>query len=76
MKKKLYTALGLMSGTSMDGVDASLIRSDGFNQFMNIFDEYPDEDELGDFCCGRIYDSNTGISWQGGRWYVKAEYQF
>ena len=43
---------------------------------MNIFDEYPDEDELGDFCCGRIYDSNTGISWQGGRWYVKAEYQF
>ena len=43
---------------------------------MNVFDEYPDEDELGDFCCGRIYDSNTGISWQGGRWYVKAEYQF
>ena len=42
----------------------------------NLFDEYPDEDELGDFCCGRIYDSNTGISWQGGRWYVKAEYQF
>ena len=40
MKNKLYAAIGLMSGTSMDGVDASLIRSDGFNQFTNILDEY------------------------------------
>ena len=43
---------------------------------MNITDEYPDRDNIGDYCCGRIYPSASGISWQGGRWYVKAEYMF
>jgi iron complex outermembrane receptor protein len=43
---------------------------------MNIFDEYPDKDSISDYCCGRIYPSASGISWQGGRWYVKAEYLF
>ena len=40
MKKKLYTSIGLMSGTSMDGVDLSVISSDGYDEFFNHFDAY------------------------------------
>ena len=37
---KEYTALGLMSGTSGDGVDASIIKSDGKSKFDIITDKY------------------------------------
>ena len=44
--KKIYTALGTMSGTSMDGVDVSIIQSDGENKYKvikNKYFEYPQD---------------------------------
>ncbi len=40
MEKKEFICIGLMSGTSMDGVDASIIKSNGTDQFINILDCY------------------------------------
>ena len=37
---KLFTALGLMSGTSGDGIDTSIIISDGIDQYSEIKNEY------------------------------------
>ena len=37
---KIYSALGLMSGTSMDGVDASIIQSDGEDDFKAVSNNY------------------------------------
>ena len=39
MQKK-YASLGLMSGTSGDGVDASIIETDGINRLDVIVDKY------------------------------------
>ncbi len=45
MKKKIFTALGVMTGTSMDGVDISLIRSDGDREYLHILDSYFEIDD-------------------------------
>ena len=38
--KKNWISLGLMSGTSGDGVDASLIKTNGVDEYKVITDKY------------------------------------
>ena len=43
--QKSFISLGLMSGTSGDGVDASLIKSNGIDNYESIKDKYFKYDE-------------------------------
>ena len=46
MKKKIYNSLGVMSGTSMDGVDISIIETDGISHFKTVYDKYYEFSEI------------------------------
>ena len=43
--QKNWNSLGLMSGTSGDGVDASIIQTNGLNQYEVIKDKYYEYDK-------------------------------
>ena len=63
---KTINALGLMSGTSLDGIDASLIRSDGEKNIEihgNLYQEYDSElkKKLYEFC-NKIHSAADLIS--------------
>ena len=47
---KIFTSLGLMSGTSGDGVDASIINSDGIDYYTETYNNYFQFDQ-------RIYEN-------------------
>lgn len=42
----------------------------------NIFDQYPEKDAIGDFCCGRLYSSATSVDWQGAFYYARMTANF
>lgn len=42
----------------------------------NVFDKYPDKDQIGDYCCGRVYSSGTIVDWQGSYYYLRLNANF
>lgn len=42
----------------------------------NLLDSYPEQDQIGDFCCGRLYSSGTAVSWQGRYYYLRMNATF
>ncbi|MEP1383679.1 MAG: TonB-dependent receptor [Paraglaciecola sp.] len=42
----------------------------------NLLDTYPDKENIGDACCGRVYWSGNTVDWQGGYYYARLNYTF
>ena len=42
----------------------------------NVFDEYPNKGNIGDTCCGRIYESGSVLDWNGSYWFARLTADF
>ena len=42
----------------------------------NVFDEYPAKDQIGDYCCGAVYASDSVVDWQGSFYYMSLNHNF
>jgi iron complex outermembrane receptor protein len=42
----------------------------------NVFDEYPDKGNVGDTCCGRLYESGSVLDWNGSYWFARLTADF
>ena len=42
----------------------------------NVFDEYPAKGNVGDTCCGRLYESGTVVDWNGSYWFARLTADF
>ena len=42
----------------------------------NLFDEYPVKGNVGDTCCGRVYESGTALDWNGSYWFARLTADF
>ena len=71
-KKKIYKVLGIMTGTSMDGIDISFCATDGLKK---IKDKYPKIIEKYHFCGpGNTYNEISKILGNDKNLFVELSY--